>query len=108
MKAEIFALISRIKEERGTSVVLVSHEMEDVAKYSDRVLLLADGKICLQGTPREVFSQVEKVRELGADVPAVTEFIYELGKKGLRLEPEVKIPDAADVITAAVNGGESA
>ena len=105
MKQEIFSMIDGIRRERGTAVILVSHEMEDVVLHSDRVMLMAEGKIGLEGTPREVFSQVEKVRELGGDVPEVTEIMYDLRREGLPLaELEVDTGKAAASIASALAG----
>ena len=105
MKEEIFMLIDGIRRERGTAVILVSHEMEDVSKHADRVLLMADGKIGLSGTPKEVFSQVERVRELGGDVPEVTEILYDLQKAGLPLGGmDVSVEAAASLIADAIGG----
>lgn len=107
MKTEIFNIIENTRRENGTAVILVSHEMEDIVRYSDRVMLMADGTIKLEGTPEEVFTQVDLVREFGADVPAVTDLMYDLRKAGLPLERlAVTAADAADEITAAVRAGK--
>lgn len=107
-KDDLYEVISTIVKERGTSVVLVSHEMEDVAKYSDRVVVLANGKIELEGTPLDVFSQVERVRELGADVPTVTDILAELESSGLPIGGlEIELEKAEERIAAlAGNGGD--
>lgn len=105
MKHEVFSLIDSIRRERGTAVILVSHEMEDVAAHADRVMLMSDGKIGLSGTPKEVFSYVDKVRELGGDVPEVTEIMYDLRRGGFPLSGlEVNAADAAARIAEAFNG----
>ena len=109
MKAEIFGIIEKTRRDRGTAVLLVSHEMEDIVRYTDRVMLMSDGTIALEGTPAEVFTQVDKVRDLGADVPAVTEIMHELGKAGLPLERlAVTTSDAAEVIASAVRSSGKA
>ena len=105
MKKDIFSLIDGIRRERGTAVILVSHEMEDVVEHADIVMLMTDGKIGLSGTPKEVFSQVEKVRELGGDVPEVTEILYDLCQAGLPLDGlDVSVEAAASLIAAAIDG----
>ena len=106
MKEEIFSMIDGIRRERGTAVILVSHEMEDVAAHADRVMLMSDGQIGLSGTPKEVFSQVEKVRELGGDIPEVTDIMYELQRRGLPVSVlEVSTDEAADKIASALVSG---
>lgn len=62
--------------------------MEEAA-ISDRVVVMEDGKMVLSGTPKEVFSQVDKIKGLGLDVPQVTELAYELKKDGLEISTEV-------------------
>jgi energy-coupling factor transport system ATP-binding protein len=105
MKTEIFNIIEKTRRENGTAVILVSHEMEDIVRYCDRVMLMADGTIKLEGTPDEVFSQVEKVREFGADVPAVTDLMYELRKAGFALgRLAVTTADAAEAIASVITG----
>ena len=105
MKQEIFSIIDGIRRERGTSVILVSHEMEDVAGHADRVMLMSGGTIGLSGTPKEVFSQVETVRALGGEVPEVTEVMHDLCSRGFPLDGlEVSVAEAADRIADALTG----
>ena len=106
MKAEIFGILDRIRKEEGTAIVLISHEMEDIAEYADKVLLLSDGEIKLAGSPQEVFSEVDKVRAFGADVPAVTDVMYEIQRSGHRFgRLETRIKDAAHAIAMAAGKG---
>lgn len=103
IKAEVFGIINRIREEKGTAIILISHEMEDIARYADKVLLLAEGGIKLAGSPGDVFSDVEKVRSYGADVPAVTSVMYELAGCGLRFgRLETGVFEAAAAIESAL------
>ena len=105
MKQEIFSMIDGIRRERGTAVILVSHEMEDVAVHADRVMLMHEGRIGLAGTPKQVFSQVEKVRELSGEVPEATEVMYDLRRMGLPLGGlEVSVDAAAGMIAGALTG----
>ena len=81
-------ILSEVKEyhkKTGTTVLLVSHSMEDIAKYANRVLVMSKGKVVLEGTPKEVFSQTEKVRSLHLDVPQAAELRDELVKAGIDL-----------------------
>lgn len=103
MKEEIFSIIDGIRHSRGTSVIIVSHEMEDMVRYADRVMIMSDGVMALEGTPKEVFSQVERVRGLGADVPGVTDIMDELMKEGFpAMEMQVDTEAAANEIAAAL------
>ena len=79
-------ILSEVKEyhkKTGTTVLLVSHSMEDIAKYANRVLVMSKGNVVMEGTPKEVFSQTEKVRSLRLDVPQAAELRDELVKAGI-------------------------
>ena len=74
---DILGNIKKLQEETGISVILVSHSMEDVALYAERIIAIDSGKIIYDASPREVFSHAEELRKIGLDVPQMTE----LGKK---------------------------
>lgn len=78
---EILDEIKKLHEIQGITIVLVSHSMEDVAKLASRLIVMAKGKIALQGTPHEVFLHQEELTELGLGVPLVTTFMHELKKR---------------------------
>ena len=82
---EILSEVKEYHKKTGTTVLLVSHSMEDIAKYADRVLVMSGGKVVMEGTPKEVFSQTEKVRALRLDVPQAAELRDELVKAGIPL-----------------------
>lgn len=66
------------------TVILITHYMEEII-HADRVFVMDNGRIAMTGTPREIFSQVENLKELRLDVPQVTLLAYELKKRGVRL-----------------------
>lgn len=95
-RKEVLDTICRLKEENGMSVVLITHYMEEAAK-ADRVVVIDDGVILMDAAPKEVFSQVEKLKSIGLDVPQVTELCYELKKEGCEIESDVlSVDEAAD------------
>lgn len=95
-RKEVLDTICRLKEENGMSVVLITHYMEEAAK-ADRVVVIDDGVILMDAAPKEVFSQVEKLKSIGLDVPQVTELCYELKKAGCEIESDVlSVDEAAD------------
>ena len=103
MKEEIFSIIDSIRRKRGISVIIVSHEMEDMVRFADRVMIMSGGVIALEGTPKEVFSQVGKVRELGADVPEAADIMDELMKSGFpAMKMQVDAESVAREIAAAL------
>lgn len=83
-RKEVLDTVHMLNKERGMTVVLITHYMEEAAA-ADRVVVLDNGEIRMDGTPREVFAQVEKLRELQLDVPQPTELVYLLQKAGFDL-----------------------
>lgn len=94
-RAEIIKTLLKLKEEKGITVVLITHYMEEAEK-ADRVIVMNDGKIIDDGTPSEVFKNVEKLKSVGLDVPQTTELLYELSKNGFNVKTNViSIEDTA-------------
>ncbi|MBE3519858.1 MAG: energy-coupling factor transporter ATPase [Firmicutes bacterium] len=87
-KREILGHIRRLHE-RGLTVVMVSHNMEEVARLADRLVVLDHGRIVLSGTPREVFAQGELLESIGLDIPDVTKMMRELRKRGWPVRTDV-------------------
>ena len=80
-REEVIETVSRLNRERGITVVLITHHMSE-AVNADRVIVMHEGGILLDGSPREVFTQVQTLREAGLDVPQTTELLYELKNLG--------------------------
>lgn len=83
-RGEVMKTLHRLNEEEGMTVIHITHFMEE-AVHADYVYVMDQGKIALQGTPREVFSKVKEVKALGLDIPSVTELAFELSKEGYTL-----------------------
>ena len=83
---EILAMIKRIKEEKNMSIVFVTHNMDDVASLADRVLVMNKGKLLMDGSPKEVFSREEELKEIGLALPKAMEFGKEIGVDALTIE----------------------
>jgi len=73
-KEEVFEIARKLNRDEGMTVIVAEHEVEVLAEYADRIIVLDEGKIALQGTPAEVFAEVARMTELGLRVPQVTEF----------------------------------
>ncbi len=80
-RSEVMKTIKTLNKERNMTVALITHYMDEAAA-ADRTVVIDNGKIALDGTPAEVFSNVERIKELGLDVPQVTELAYKLRKAG--------------------------
>ena len=85
--------LCRYREKSGSTVIVVSHNMDDLARISDRLLVMSNGTIALDGTPAEVFSDAEKLKELGLVVPKATEIALALKKKGIAISDAVYTHD---------------
>ena len=83
-RKEVIQTVRELNQTEKVTVILITHYMEEVI-HADKVLVMDEGKIVMQGTPREIFSQVEKLKSYRLDVPQVTLLAYELKKRGLDL-----------------------
>ena len=91
-RKEVIRAIRALNQAEGITVILITHYMEEVI-HADRVYVMDNGKVVMQGVPRDIFSQVEDLRSLRLDVPQVTELAYELKKSGLPLPPGILTMD---------------
>ena len=83
-RKEVIRAVRGLNEVEGVTLILITHYMEEII-HADKVFVMDGGKIAMQGTPREIFSQVEQLKKLRLDVPQVTLLAYELKKKGIPL-----------------------
>lgn len=91
-RKDIIRAARALNQVEGITIILITHYMEEVI-YADKVYVMDDGKVVMQGDPKSVFSQVEQLRELRLDVPQVTELAYELKKSGLPLSDGILTMD---------------
>jgi len=97
-RREVMETVKYLNRHEGITVVHITHYMEE-AVDADRVIVMEQGKIVLQGTPRQVFSQVEVLKEIGLDVPQVTELAYRLKAEGLDIPLDVlKVEEMVEAI----------
>ena len=103
-RREVIDTVSRLNREKGITVVLITHHMDEAAK-ADRVVVLDKGKVAADGTPREVFSQVELLHGIGLASPETVELCWELNRQGCdlpldALEPEECAQALYDLVKA--------
>lgn len=99
---EILGLISQMHKELGITVILVSHSMEDVAKYVDRIIVMNQGSVMYDGAPKDVFRQYKELETVGLAAPQVTYLMHELWEKGLPVDVNATtIEEAKESILAA-------
>lgn len=87
-RKEVLSTIKELNKNHSMTVVLITHYMEEAAK-ADRIIVMDKGKIEIDSTPGNVFSQVEKIKSFGLDVPPVTMFVHELIEKGVDISPDI-------------------
>lgn len=83
-RKEIINTIKKLNKDENKTIVHITHYMDEAVE-ADRILVMEKGEIVMEGTPREIFSQVEKVKSIGLDVPQVTELAYELSREGINV-----------------------
>ncbi len=88
-REEILAQIRSIHKERNMTVILVSHSMEDVARLADRLIVMNEGKVFIDGTVHKVFARGQELRNIGLDVPQVNILIEELINRGLDIDSHI-------------------
>ena len=101
-RREVISTITRLCRQQGITIVLITHHMNECID-ADRLVVMSDGQIISDGTPAEVFSQVEQIRSEGLSVPDTTALIWELNKQGFKLPLEaLSIEDCAQVIATQI------
>ena len=111
-KYEIFELLKQIREKRNTAIVVVSHHMEDVAQFANRVwvmhdaiahgnrlIMMHEGKIVMDGNPEEVYARVEELEKMHIGIPQITQLTYSLMKEGMLLpRPAINVKEAEEML----------
>jgi energy-coupling factor transport system ATP-binding protein len=87
-RKEVIDTIMKLNKEEGITIVLITHYMDEAIK-ADRICVMKNGKVIMEGTPKEIFREVETVKNAGLDVPQVTELSYRLIKEGIKLPPDI-------------------
>ncbi len=91
-RREVMKTIKRLNREENMTIVHITHYMDEIVD-ADRVLVMENGKMAMEGTPREIFSQIEKLKRLRLDVPQITELAYELNKEGIPMDRDILTVD---------------
>ena len=97
-RSEVISTIERLNRDEGITVVLITHHMNE-AEHADRVIVMNEGRVAMDGAPREVFVQVEKLKSIGLTVPDTVELLYELRGAGCDLPlTAITVDECADAI----------
>lgn len=98
-REEILGLIKTLHDESNISIVLVSHSMEDVAEYADRIIVIDNGRLVFDDTPQNVFENHEVLNEMGLSIPSAKRVLYKLNEKGIPVRTKaITVSDAVDEI----------
>lgn len=101
-RKDVMNSIMKLNKEKGITVIHITHNMSE-AVNADRVIVINDGKVCMNDNPKNVFSNVAKLHEIGLDVPQVTELIYELKNYGINLPANIiDIDEGAEVLASVL------
>ena len=104
-RKEVLETVTRLNREKNITVILITHYMDEAVK-ANRVIVMEDGRICMDGDPHEIFSRVPEMKALGLDVPQVTEVAYRLKNRGVPIRGDVvTIPEMIAEIMALKDGG---
>lgn len=87
-RKEVMDTVLKLNKEQGKTIILITHYMDEAA-MADRLIIMEEGSIILQGKPREVFSHVDEIKKIGLDVPQVTELAFDLKKQGFNIRNDV-------------------
>ena len=105
-RREVLAAVEKLNREQGITVVLITHHMNE-AEHADRVIVMNDGEVAMDGMPRQVFSQVERLHELGLAAPDTVELLYRLRRDGVDVPLEnLTVDECADTICRAFGEAE--
>ena len=105
-RAEIISTLHRLNQDKGITVVLITHYMEE-AENADRVIVMNDGEIIADDKPKFIFSDVERLKKVGLDVPQTAELLYNLKKNGFAVDTHaLSIKEAAEQIISALHSEE--
>ena len=108
-RKEIMDLFFRLHKEKKMSTILVTHSMEDAAKYADRIIVMSKGTVVLDGTPRSIFNEYDQLKELGLDAPETVKFVKELESRLGKTygQPCLSIEEVANATAFLLKGGQS-
>ena len=101
-RQEVLSAVHKLNREKGITVVLITHHMNE-AEDADRVIVMDDGRVVMDGPPREIFTRVEELRGLGLTVPDTVDLLDRLRRDGLALPLDaLSVDECADAVAAAL------
>ena len=105
---DLMANIREYHRNKGTTIILVSHNMDEIARNADRILVLKSAHVLMSGAPAEVFARAEELLSAGLDVPQITRVAMALRERGVDIDPAVYTVEALEQQLLALGGGGAA
>lgn len=106
-RREIFGGLENYRNATGTTMVIVSHSMEDMARYADDLIVFENGKVIMQGTKQEVFAREKELRAIGLELPQITRLARRLSDMGISVSRNIyTVDEALDALLSAYGGGD--
>ena len=108
-REEIMDLFYSLHKQKEMTTILVTHSMEDAAKYADQIIVMSKGTIALQGSPIEIFEQYETLQQLGLDVPETVRFVKELETRLNKHSGKIALTlsDATEIVVSLLKEGDT-
>ena len=106
-RREIFGGLENYRRATGTTMVIVSHSMEDMARYADDLIVFENGRVIMQGTKEEVFAREDELRAIGLELPQITRLVRRLADMGVNISRDIyTVDEALDALTSLYGGGD--
>lgn len=102
-RKEVLSTLLKLNREKGITIVLITHYMDEAA-LADRIVVMDNGNIILDGEPKQVFGKVDEIKKAGLNVPQTAEFVYELNSIGIKIEPELTVENCVYELQKALTG----
>ena len=107
-REEILCNIEAYRQAKNAAILMVSHSMDDVARLTDRLLVMCDSRLAMDDTPKAVFARAEELVEMGLSIPHITQVFLQLRKRGLDVEPVYTVDQAVAVLKQLKGGDRNA
>ena len=107
-REEVLGNIEAYRKEKNATIMMVSHSMNDVARLADRLLVMNDATLAMEGTPKQVFASAQELEDMGLDIPEVTKLFLQLQKLGMPVKPVYTMEQAIKVLRELKEGNANA
>ena len=107
-REEVLSNIEAYRKSKNATIMMVSHSMNDVARLADRLLVMNDATLAMEGTPEQVFTRAQELVDMGLDIPEITKLFLQLQRRGLPVEPVYTMQQAVETLRKLKEGNADA